>query len=275
MRRMSCFFLLLDVSLLSSGVEAVARMSKRTDVPRNGRIAILIRGQAFRKYSNGQRFRGGVPPCLEEMTDDQINVSQSLLEKIIVPLQEQNNKVDVVITDSPCKLTRKINKLLGSVVLASKQFETSGQADDMAKAIDAFIEAHQGHEKLKEYDMIFITRHDIEWLMDIRQWEADFSKLNFFARCEPGAARNVGGEDCVYDNLHVMPGPLFQAFADTIGKDPGCFLTDTDPLGWGHACLNPLTAALPGKISFITDWRPSGSVRANNDWFRFMKPGQA
>ena len=63
-------------------------------LPQHGRVAVLLRGEAFR--CGGRTSHG----CCTRAHDAQVHATRSLVNKVIVPLQEHGNLVHVYLTES-------------------------------------------------------------------------------------------------------------------------------------------------------------------------------
>lgn len=222
--------------------------------PRKSSIAIVFRGQTFREEKHGTRYA-----CMEFARPFQLNNSASVVEKIIEPLEQLGNKVDVVITDEPCSMTHEVSAIYGKRVVASETFAAGGQAENIRRALDVLNAKCGGVQDVSnKYDYVLVLRHDERVILNFNDWKADWSTINFFAHCEKEAPTSLGSEKCVWDTLHLVPGNFYETFNDVIGASHvkvrirgadltySCF-AGADPNGHGHACYYPMLAALQAK----------------------------
>mmetsp|Transcript_48478 Transcript_48478/g.109124 ORF Transcript_48478/g.109124 Transcript_48478/m.109124 type:complete len:288 (-) Transcript_48478:53-916(-) len=230
----------------------VFRPCRSGHLPTNGRVAVLLRGQVFRE---GLRYGES---CKDEALENQQLATQSLVDKIVEPLEQRKNIVDIVFTYSSCHLWKTIKEKLGERrVLGAYSLDSDGQKANLAESL-LFYHEVLGNETAvaAKYDLILITRHDMVWESPISEWSADFCRFNFASRCE---ASSPHGADCVSDVLHTMPGRLAGSWESLLG----CFTAD------GHDCLGPMVKALGRRhVGYATDWRPKESVRDENSWGR-------
>lgn len=261
---------------------------QQNSLPRNNKVVILFRGQTFRTEVKDKTRSA----CDERSREFQLNNSISFLEKVIEPLEKLGNKVDVIITDEPCSLTSEVSEVFGKRVLMTKTFWAGGQSQNMFQALDALNETCGGTEKVHEkYDYVFIFRHDLRMLLNVDDWNVDWSTINFFARCEEEAGENMGGKNCVWDVLHLVPGRLYDIFHSVMGYNHVPVLVDGEEHKYscfnlrvelafrssthGHACYYPLLDALSKageepKLGFIVPDR--FRVRIHNDYLEMPIP---
>eukprot|EP00747_Dinoflagellata_sp_TGD_P185537 gnl/TRDRNA2_/TRDRNA2_42111_c0_seq1.p1 gnl/TRDRNA2_/TRDRNA2_42111_c0~~gnl/TRDRNA2_/TRDRNA2_42111_c0_seq1.p1 ORF type:complete len:333 (+),score=12.84 gnl/TRDRNA2_/TRDRNA2_42111_c0_seq1:74-1072(+) len=257
---------------VASAVHVQTLVQGRPDVnsnsyPHSSRIAIVLRGQAFR---SGRRES---PGCID--TPDSIarqhNQTQSLLDNIILPLERSKNDVDLYIAESSqCPLTSKIVALLEGRVKRHTTTHSDNQAHGMRLALDFF----KLQRKDVKYDLIMVTRLDIQWKEPIDKWpSANFGTFNLFSHCPSGIIAKMvhcGGQSCtdphrcVNDILHIMPAKHFDAF-DAIVGTPSCFNPKHYLNTSGHFCYNSFAAAFGEQnISYVTPWIPVNSVREDS-----------
>lgn len=220
-------------------------------LPSNGRVAMLLRGQAFRhrQYSHG---------CDVASVPVQLNCTESLMTHIVAPLEKNHNSVELFVVngnskDSCPSFDELLMPKFGNRVVSAKEYESPNQADNMNVVLQEFT-ANSG-QFANTYDLIIIVRHDDQWLTSISEWPtAEFDKFNLFSLCEDN-----GKEFCVNDNLHMMPGSLWKGFRDAIGTQY-CF-NARHRRGLGHNCY-PAFAERMGQdnITFITSWRPTWAL---------------
>ena len=226
-------------------------------LPQSGRVAVLLRGQAFRSGGR-QAGHSGLWGCATGARDAQMNATRSLIDMITRPLREvQRNTVDVIVSeasgeDGPCPLTWKLKDAFAAEHLLAfePQKDAGGQAESMRVALELF----KARADPASYDLILIVRHDLRWKLPIDTWHApvDFAKLNFFSRCEPSSGSSMG---CVEDMVLTMPGRDFAAFDGQVGSG-NCFVHEVID-GAGHGCVQQVHAKLGYEPGLLTDWRPT------------------
>jgi len=254
------FFLVLGHLVIV--LNALTFGSKNRALPKHGRVAILLRGQAFRQqWMNHVDARSG---CHDDSIPAQLKCTDSLLKHIVTPLERNFNTVEFFVVNgvdkSACPTFRnllmpKFAKWGGAV---AKEFDSKTQADNMRATLELFKDTVGGSDYIaKWYDLIIILRHDAEWLTSITEWPtAEFDKLNLFSLCEDGFGRHQGPkENCVNDILHMMPGSLWKGFRNAVGSrlcyNPG------HRRGLGHDCYRAFARQVgEDNITFVTDWRP-------------------
>jgi hypothetical protein len=254
-------------------------------LPRNGRIAILLRGQAFRHWDGAA---GGHPPAgcdvgNPDVVAAQLHCTDSLLKNIVAPLEQNHNSVEFFILNGNSKENcHSFDQLLmpkfGHRVVSVREYDSPDQAHNMKAVLNEFERSVGGHDIItKRYDLIIIARHDENWLTSISQWPtAEFGKLNLFSKCEIGFREKKPHprhcdkrlkKTCVNDNFHMMPGSLWEGFRDAVGT-AYCFHPDLEPFPHGHCCYPDFVERVgQDNITFITDWRPNEeeTVRGPND----------
>jgi len=237
-------------------------------LPDHSHIAILFRGQAFRK--GGRRGRG----CSEDHVADQLRITQSTVDKIVLPLERASHIVDVYLAESSgCPLLGRIGDVFGkSRVRMQRSFTYKNQGLSMRRALKEFSSRVPDPAV---YRVIMVTRFDIFFKSFIYEWPTvKFNAFNFFSHCEDspvscgGKISCIHPEFCVHDIIHVMPGTYFPEFSDMVGSDV-CF---THGSSWGgHGCYNQTVRAFGvGNVGFVTDWMPKRQVRENNtevEWY--------
>lgn len=228
-------------------------------LPTEGRVAVLLRGQPFR---DGRR---GGNTCVRSSTKAQRGATRSLMSKVVHPLLRRQNKVDLFSTSQQCSLMQEVEKILtvpGTTLKETTLAHLRNQGDNMKAAVDFLVHSVGSMEQvMTTYDLVIITRHDIEWYQRISRWPvADFCRFNFGSLCEPGANLRPS---CVNDIIHTVPGHLFNVTSALVN----CFV-DTK---WGHTCRERMEdAAGKEHVGFLTDWVPEQSVRerVKNPWAR-------
>lgn len=266
-------------------------------VPKKSKMVMVFRGESFRterktkKYSD-KKFKGRPEiivdrwNCDESAIDLQLEDSMSFVEKVIEPLEELGNEIDVIITDEKCPLTKKIVKVFGDRVVSTETLVANGQSENIHLALETLNTYSGGIEHVKEkYDYVFVFRHDLRVYLNVYEWDFDWSSINFFARCEDTASEALGGVNCVWDVLHAMPGRLYEVFYGVIGSSPtpvsvngeerefSCFDLEyektRDRGAQGHPCYYPMKEALreageKPSIGFMKN--DNIRVRAHNDY---------
>jgi hypothetical protein len=259
---------LVALSLLACPRSALAIKSGRsTDVPDppqggsfaalppRSRVAVLFRGQAFRHGGTG-----GPGACYESRIAEQLGMTQSVLDKIVWPLERASHTVDIYLVESSnCTLLERIAGLLGRTrVYYQESFPGATQRDGILRALEGF----RSHAPVapESYRVVMMIRFDIVFKSYIYQWPTvNFDAFNFFSKCEPRA--HVDHKyPCVSDIMYVMPGGYVPAFHGMVGRRGGeCFRKHGDT---GHRCWKQAVAEFGREnVSFVTDWQPEGYVR--------------
>ena len=312
--------------LASAPARAAHRLSTRTARQRGGssaaaahgrcplppgRVAIVLRGQAFRGAavitSSGPSGLGGCSPYAE--ISEQLEATTSLRTQIIEPLERCAHPVDVYVTECStgrgCPLLPRLLSTLREgaagverVVAVRSQCSSSGQAHNVRFALEAF-KAATAHRvppgvspsaAVASYSLIVLTRHDLVWTSPIVHWQhANFSRIGFLSGCEPWRCTHCGGpadapgsryggppSRCVQDSLHLIPGSLFDAFDAAVGKR-GTHCFDGSNKESGHACGGAVEASagvrgVTGLILPLEVWRPFRDVREPTPISRYVVP---
>ena len=250
-------------------------------LPKHGRVAIILRGQAFREPHRGTEG------CDRRFRERQRQATLSLKEKIISPLENCSkgycNTVETfLIEGSNCSLVNELGTNLKRTPVVKKTFRSRGQGDGMQRALDEF----RLHVKdPKSYRLVIITRPDIIWKMSIEDWPTvDFGGFNFFSPCEKNTEVPPR---CVNDILHIMPGEYFDAFDDIVGPGIASALPGNASIGnasiasapecfnrkraSGHGCYTAVAQKFGIRnVHFVTDYI-HGSTRESNRIIEFRK----
>ena len=245
--------------------------SASTSLPSNGRVAFLVRGEAYRLGGRNldTAQAGG---CNEEGAESQNEATHSLLKLLVQPLEARGNQVDMFVTEtsgvgSPCPLVEPGLKAMyqghrNRTVLFRTAVRMESQADSMRLALDFLKESARGRVE-SIYDLVLIVRHDMVWTEAIHKWPppADFTRLSFTSACEKRAG---DAENCVSDTLLVIPGRMFPAFDSVAGSQGSKCFEASFRHGSGHECSGAITKATGQAPSLVTDYVPRGSVRRPN-----------
>jgi len=248
-------------------------------LPDRSIIAILLRGRAFRKGGRGHR-----KACFEDKIPDQLRITQSMMDKVVLPLERASHTVHIYLFESSgCHLLGHVADLLEKGkhrVQQTSSFVGKNQGTSMSATLQQF----SSHVDPATYMAIIATRFDIAFKAYIYEWPTvNFGALNFFSRCQKaGSAVNFGTgmhdiiwcptcvkpEFCVNDIMHVIPGTYFETFRDVVGHGM-CF---TKGGYWtGHYCYNQTVRKFGVEnVGFVTDWVPENSVRESNKWVDFL-----
>lgn len=243
-------------------------------LPRRSRVALVLRGQAFRA---GRTYG---KPCVESHIPDQLRMTESVMDMIVLPLERASHTVDLYLVESSgCSgLLGHIGELLGEQrVRLNESIESKNQADGMHRTLEAF-NSQAGRPDL--YRVIIVTRFDVMFKSSIYKWPTvDFDAFNFFSRCESAFRRHCGGgltpcskpENCVHDVMHIMPGGYFTKFRELVGRG-GCFNERASKRHMsGHGCYNQTVKAFGVEhVGFVTDWVPRLFVREANAILRMF-----
>lgn len=224
-------------------------------IPKHGRVAVLFRGEGFRDIEHPKPK----PYCVEEARQSQLDWTQSFKSNVLEPLEDNDNEIDIVITDVPCAYNDELVELLGKKRVAKvAEFISATQGDNMRQAMDVF----NGTLDIETYDLVIIVRHDLVWQVPISDWNVDFQNFIFLAHCEHNpVVKTVDGEFCVFDHIQFMPGKLFEVFHEVVSEKQ-CFINLH-----GHDCFRPTQAAVEkahGHVGLVTDWRPNSNVKNPN-----------
>jgi hypothetical protein len=193
--------------------------------------------------------------CMQEDEKSRLmqkNATDSMVENVIVPLEQAGNTVDVILTDHDCPLTRELATWIGDsrVKLVSSQspdldfeqqhnlFYALGELARYSRATGTDLEEGVAIK----YSHVFLLRHDTVWLKPMSEWpEADFSKVLFPYHCP-----NVG----VHDLFTLMPASYFASYYKTIELRE-CF-QGCD----GHLCLQAMAKrAGEDSVDVAIHWR--------------------
>jgi len=237
------------------------------NLPQNGRIAILVRGQAFRSEHLSKS-------CDLEWQNKQHEATDSFIRNIVEPLEHNGNKVDLFILngDASCEAFLSLIPKYGNRIASVMEVETRNQGDNMRKTLNQF--KHKvGNPDLdqiaKQYDVVMIVRHDMIWKMNVARWPTvDFNKFNFFSECGVSGVQHTF-DHCVNDIFHMMPAASFNAFDAVIGT-PHCFrgaehLNAKEEFTNGHGCWRGIADKIgEQQMTFITDWVPQNVLFQRN-----------
>jgi hypothetical protein len=251
-----------------------ANENPSNSLPSNGRVAFLVRGEAYRLGGRNldTAQAGG---CNEGGTESQNQATDSLLKLLVQPLEARGNQVDMFVTEtsgveSPCLLVEPgLQAMYQGQRNRSVVFRTAvrmgSQADSMRLALDFLKESAHGRVE-SVYDLVLLVRHDMVWTEAIHKWPppADFSRFSFTGACEKRAG---GAEKCVSDTLLVIPGSLFPAFDSVAGAEGSKCFEASFRHGSGHECSGAITRATGQAPSLVTDYVPRASVRRANPLF--------
>jgi len=198
-----------------------------SNFPSNGHVAVVLRGASFRNFQHKQSW------CLpgdDKAESRQKEATLSLVENVIVPLEQAGNTVDVILTDHACDLTRsKLLPLIGEqrVKVFEQSDESRDQNQNIMFALDHLANYSGGvHEVENKYSHVFLMRHDTHWNKPMNDWsEADFSKTLFPFKC-PGYG--------VHDLFFLVPATYFWRWYKSISLRQ-CF-KGAD----GHFCMEAM-----------------------------------
>jgi len=202
--------------------------------PRNGRVAIVLRGATFRSFQQKQMMCVPGDAKAEQMQKD---ATQSLVSNVIVPLEQAGNTVDVIVADLDCNLTRThiVHEWIGEQrvkALGQNANKSMDQNRNVKFALDLLANYSGGTEAVAaKYSHVFVMRHDTAWTKPMNGWlEADFSKVLFPFKCPWSTASN----SVVHDLFFLLPAQYFKSFYGTIEQRKCFFAAD------GHGCLQAM-----------------------------------
>lgn len=234
----------------------------KNKLPRHGKVAIIIRGQAFR--SAGQLAKG----CNSSTAKHQFDQARSMVKNLIQPLQRFGNKVAIFMSESSgsCRLVKNLTQAYNAngtvpvVAYTGRKFENQG--DSLRLSMKMFEMDSQ--IPASEYDLVIVTRHDLFWKIPVDLWmpTKDFQHFNFYSKCEPKAPI----ADCVNDIVWTMPGNMTLGFVESL-YSKNCFSVDIceKPTEChGHGCKKAILNLTKSEESFLTTWHPHNSVREQN-----------
>ena len=172
-----------------------------------------------------------------------MDLTQSLLRMIVLPLERLNNKVDIIVTVNRCEhpeLLEVFRTVFGSSrTVVVKPISAGGQGEAYLKALEA-LTSHAGSARnvRARYKLVLITRHDLRWKKPIDEWPAFFSsKINFPFHCEHGRQHSGSvltfNHLCKNDVMQVIPSHLFLAFSTHVGSNT-CFNDKTAIVPWSR-----------------------------------------
>lgn len=215
-----------------------------TALPNGSNVAILFRGQAFR--SGG---RVNATSCSASRVSDQLRITQSALDNIVLPLERHSHTVDIYLVESGnCPLLHHVAGLFGTRVRVASRFKGKRQVHGVLKVLDEF----RSHAKPDSYKLVVMLRFDLFFKTSIYNWpDVNIDAFNFFSRCEVSpltiTMETEGG--CANDILYVMPGGYVSAFHKMINKV--CWF------GHGHLCYKHVVAAFGSEhVGFVTNQIP-------------------
>lgn len=236
---------------------------KTNKLPQNGKVAIIIRGQAFR--GAGQFATG----CNSTTAPHQFEQAQSMVNNLIRPLQKFGNAVSVFMAESsgPCPLVKKLTSVYNANGTVEVSAYTGRQLANQGDALRLAMKMFEMESPIpaSEYDLVMVIRHDLYWKIPVDLWmpTKDFQHFNFYSKCEPKAPI---GTDCVNDIVYTMPGNMTLGFAESLYAK-GCFSFDICEKAaecHGHSCKRVMLNLTESAESFLTKWHPYKTVREQN-----------
>lgn len=278
--------------------DKIRALAQRTKFPQRGRVAIVVRGRAFRV---GGRFTLG---CKVRGLDMQKNETNSLVSMVVDPLLAKGNSVDMFISESSgtqCSLRKDLIALYQSLAKTRSLKERSmtdlytvTHQDAISRPstmTDMYTQGAQGSLQVfqessprslnqrsglisalnffkrkthnrQQYNLVLVVRHDLLWNHPIDEWQitGDYSKLNFMSRCEP----TTKVPNCVNDMVWTMPGSMFDGFEKSIGHS-NCFQEAQcmrKGMCHGHGCKQVMMNLTHSMAeSYLTSWIPKKDLR--------------
>ena len=276
--------------------------SSADEWPHKGRIAVIIRGQAFRTaWREGESGMRGL--CDESTEAPQLEAAHSLVEHVFEPLEAFGNQLDLFVTEgSNCSLTAKLLAAYSThastrVISSDVTTPSAGQADDVRRSLNLFKKQvavsimadadspQRESERLRRatttprgrqeernasktgfdaYDLVLFTRHEIRWKQNITEADAVRpAKFNFMCRCEEGTGV---GPSCTADHFMMLPGKFFKSFDAAVGQ-PDCFEHDPDhPEKDLTASGEPTQQWGHGCSQYLAEWLPADSIAYLTEW---------
>lgn len=190
--------LLLTHTLSSSRGSARLSSSRRLQLFRNARVAILLTGEAFR--TSKQRSTDHSHSCANASFEAQRSASHSLIGHVIVPIETLGAHVEVLFTFPSCGrdapggawLLESLRSWYGNRVVAHRVVGPTRHVGhswqlafmllrDHIRAIrgnstGSSIRSNSGQTSLHDYDFVFSVRHDLEMLRPVTSWPGDLSQ---------------------------------------------------------------------------------------------------
>jgi len=177
------------------------------------RVAVLLRGESFRHGGQGSRAVGGHA--------EQLNATQSQLQKLVLPLEHAGMAVDVFsATYNTSMVGELIDKWRGRLRVDERLLkEGSTQLSNAWSVVSASSAYSQKHGL--SYDMVIMLRHDMHLKQDLGKMIHDLFTGNgrrFDKFLVPfKMIKNFRWyPDRVPDTLQVMSGKFFPAFQDML-----------------------------------------------------------
>lgn len=231
--------------------------------PRNGRVAVVLRGASFRNRDNKGVFCADGD---EQALKMQKAATESLVENVIVPLEKAGNTVDVIVTDHQCPLSRPGGALISWMGQRVKAVEQSDESRDQNRnilfALDLLANNSGGTPEAvaAKYSHVLVMRHDTHWVQPMSDWlEADWSKVLFPFKC-PGWKKRVG----VHDLFALVPAEYYTRYYKTVNLRH-CF-KGAD----GHDCLIAMVWHTQSEESVDTAVHYDGK-NVTLPWFTYGK----
>lgn len=226
-------------------------------LPPESRIAILVRGQAFRQ---GPHLGAGCAHAGWHI-HTQERIMHKLMKRIVNPLEQASHDVHIFVAESTnCSLLKYVTRVLDDnatgplprVRFAETFDGMATQKLGFQTVLDKFM-SHAKPYSIESYRLVIVTRFDLIIWKSIFTWPTvNIDAFNFLSLCgdlyhSPPA--------CVNDILYVMPGRYVSQWREMIGKEPGhCFTADAGDTG--HSCGPQVYAAFGDEnVRFITRTR--------------------
>ena len=228
-----------------------------------GRVAIVLRGEAFRGSTMPKaRFdERSVTSCNSTFSQLQLRAWASLRQHIVAPLEDTCGvQVEVFASECStgrCALMYAFRELFSErnkrFVAAHTACKSSSQGESLRESLSLF----EHRTEPSQYDFVVLARHDAVWAVPITQWTFNASRFHFLSRCQlrcASAGSNLtsgrGGDTtrlpdgfsddprschpihggtpsmCVHDIVHLIPGTSFYNFSRRVAGTHGCFSTN-------------------------------------------------
>lgn len=242
----------------------ISRRSRGHSFPRNVRVALVLRGASFRHKHSKQFW------CLYDDLEAQAlqkKATESLVENVIVPLEQAGNTVDVIVTDHDCPLTRPGGILISWIgeqrVKVVALNEGADQNRNLLFALDTLAKYSDGVQGVAaKYSYVFVMRYDTVWMMPMNSWpEADFTKVLFPYKCPLWNPNRGNG---VHDLFMLAPAQFFETYYKTVEKRQ-CFQRAD-----GHLCLDAM-ARYTGYNSVDVAIHYDANINTTEFWYTYGK----
>lgn len=215
----------------------------------NGRVALIVRGIAFRDCGHGR-------VCDAIGDEATLACAESQVERFVKPLEDTGIDVDVLVASYECpSRTEAWLQVYGDRVAAVDMRDASlavqeNQLDSLLRALRLITVAYAG---------VLLTRADLYFLADLSQLQFE---QRFMFHADMSHSANYLGQSAVEnvsattDKLFWIPGAYLPCFLDAV-ESGECFANyDDDDPNWisGERCFPSISSRLDrSRIGFLRD----------------------